>query len=449
MALSDPELERGIIGGCFGEDTSRLALLRSTIAEDHFYDEVNRRLWRSLCRIADAGRALSATEVHADCAEHREPVELGFLAEYYRDDWWAVEKYIPRLIDLAQRRRLVVRGQQLMLAASDHSMSSSEIGATAVSGIQSDLEGVNLHEPETASEIVEAAGGLDQFLASSNGVLTPWPQIDNCIAGWQPGDLALLAARPSMGKTAFALNACFYAALKGTPTVFYSFEMSRDSVLKRLICLQTSIRYQNLIRGDLNPVERRMAVDAMERVDGLPLRIVGASGRTVLAVRSHAERLAHRGRCGMIAVDYIGLIRSIGQSSEKNRTRELGEICRQLKDLATQLHIPALVLAQLNRSTEARNDKRPMMGDLRDSGELEEHADLIALLHRPGYYDRKNPEIQLVAEVIIAKQRNGDTPVIQLEFHRNNGRFIDPEQQETELPDAQLAFDNQTAQTVQ
>lgn len=449
MALSDPGLERGIIGGCFGEDTSRLALLRSMIAEDHFYDQVNRSLYRSLCRLADAGRALTPQEVHADCADHREPVELGFLAEYFRDDWWAVEKYIPRLIELTQRRRLQLRGQQIALAAADHSMSASEIGAMAVSGIQSDVEGVDLNEPETASEIVEAAGGLDKFLASSNGVLTPWPQIDGCTGGWQPGDLVLVAARPSMGKTAFALNACLYAAIRGTPTAFYSFEMSRDSVLKRLICLQTSIRYQSLTRGDLNPIERRMAVEAMQRLDNLPLRIIGASGRTVLAVRSHAERLARRGRCGMMALDYIGLVRAADTDGEQNRTRQLGDICRQLKNLATQLHIPALVLAQLNRSTESRNDKRPMMGDLRDSGELEEHADLIALLHRPGYYDRKNPDIQLVAEVIIAKQRNGDTPVIQLEFHRNNGRFSDPEEQEVPTGTGSFEFGDQGAHRVQ
>ncbi len=440
MALSDPGLERGIIGGCFGEDTSRLALLRSMITEDHFYDEVNRKLFRCLCRLADAGRALTAQEIHADCADHREPVELGFLADCFRDDWWAVEKYIPRLIEMTKRRRLQLRGQQISIAALDTSMSTSEIGAAAVQGIQSDIEGVDLNEPETASEIVEAAGGLDKFLASSNGVLTPWPQIDICTAGWQPGELALIAARPSMGKTAFALNACLYAAIRGTPTVFYSFEMGRDSVLKRLICLQTSIRYQNLTRGDLNPGERRMAVEAMERIDSLPLRIVGASGRTVLAVRSHAERLARRGKCGLIALDYIGLVRAVEGDGEQNRTRQLGDICRQLKNLATQLHIPALVLAQLNRSTESRNDKRPMMGDLRDSGELEEHADLIALLHRPG---------QLVAEVIIAKQRNGDTPVIQLEFHRNNGRFTDPEEQNVPTGNERLAFGDGSAETVQ
>jgi replicative DNA helicase len=218
--------------------------------------------------------------------------------------------------------------------------------------------------------------------------------------------------------------------------VFYSFEMSRDSILKRLVCLRTPVRYQQIIRGDLNLVERRYVTDALQWLDSIPLRIIGASGRTVLAIRSHADRLARRGKCVLIAVDYIGLIRA--SDVGENRNKQLGEICRQLKGLAVELSIPAIVLAQLSRASEARNDKRPQLSDLRDSGELEEHADLVALLHRPGYYDRKNPDIQLAAEFIVAKQRNGDTPVIQLEFHRQNGRFTDPEdhndgQRETRL----------------
>ena len=259
-----------------------------------------------------------------------------------------------------------------------------------------------------------------------------------CTGGWQPGELSLIAARPSMGKTAFALNACLHAAEKGIATVFYSFEMDRRSILLRLVCLRKPVRFQQILRGELNPVERRYVTDGLAEIDSIPLRVVGASGRTVLAVRSHAERLARRGKCGMIALDYIGLVRS--SDSMDNRNQQLGETCRQLKGLAVELGIPALVLAQLNRGTESRNDKRPMMSDLRDSGELEEHADLVALIHRPGYYDRKNPDVQLTAELIVAKQRNGDTPVIQLEFHRQSGRFEDPEETHEREDGNKLAF---------
>lgn len=422
---SDPALEKSVIGACFGEDVTRLSAARALIAEDHFYDEQNRRVWRSLCRLADAGRALTPLELYADLSANREPLELHQLVDYFQGDLWANEKYILRLMELTKRRRLLVRGHNLSMSASDESVPVEEVAATTISGIQSDIDGVAFDEPETVSEIVEAAGGLNKFLEASKGVRTQWLQFNDCTGGLQPGDLILVAARPSMGKTAFALNVCIHAAVSGVPTILYSFEMSRDSIVKRLLSMRTKIRYSDIAGGLLNPAERRCVIEANDWLSALPIRIIGASGRTAMAVRAHAERMHRRSKCGLVALDYIGLVR--GSDSAENRNKQLGEICRQLKELASQLQIPALVLAQLNRSTESRNDKRPMMGDLRDCGELEEHADLIALLHRPGYYDRKNAEIQHIAEVIIAKQRNGDTPVIQLEFEKQSGRFKDPE----------------------
>ncbi len=446
---SDPQLEKEILGGCIGEDTSKLSSARALVSEDHFTLELHRQVWASLCRLSDTGRALTMTEVQADITAHGGIVTFGQLLELDGMNWWAVDKYVPRLVELTKKRRLMLRGHQLVNAAMDPCTTSGDIAASHISNIQTDLDGIDLHEAENANDIVESIGGMDQFLAGSQGIQTPWPRVNDVTSGWQPGELAIIAARPSMGKTAFALNACVRAAVLGTPTVFYSFEMSKEAILKRLVSMKTGIIYQQIISGTLNPILRRMVIEAVSAIGQLPLSIVGASGRTVLAVRSHAERLARRGKCGLIALDYIGLVRAVEGDGEQNRTRQLGDICRQLKNLATQLHIPALVLAQLNRSTESRNDKRPMMGDLRDSGELEEHADLIALLHRPGYYDRKNPDIQLVAEVIIAKQRNGDTPVIQLEFHRNNGRFTDPEEQNVPTGNERLAFGDGSAETVQ
>jgi replicative DNA helicase len=226
-----------------------------------------------------------------------------------------------------------------------------------------------------------------------------------------------------MGKTAFALNALWHAASRGIPAVFYSFEMSKRSLLQRLIANLASIPLNELRQGDLNEGERRAAGEALECISDTPLRIVQASGKTPFAIQMHAERLREAGKLGIAAVDYIGLVKSEAAADGFNRTRELGQICRQFKDLAALLHIPLLVLSQLSRASETRPDKRPVMSDLRDSGELEEHADLIAFLHRPGYYQRDNPALDLAAEFIMAKQRNGDTPTIQLNFRREFGRF--------------------------
>ncbi|MBZ5623315.1 MAG: DnaB-like helicase C-terminal domain-containing protein [Acidobacteriia bacterium] len=274
---------------------------------------------------------------------------------------------------------------------------------------------------EDIASIVERAGGVDAFLAPRIGIATPWREFDYYTGGWQKGELALIAGRPSMGKTAFALNALYHSAVRGVPAVFYSYEMTCDSIVVRLISRMARITYKDIQRGQLSANERRAALDSLATLRELPIRIVQASGKTVLAIRCHAERLKRKGKLEIAAIDYIGLIR--GSAYHQNRNQELGDVCRQLKEMAGELDIPLLVLSQLSRATETRLDKRPNMGDLRDSGELENHADIIGFLFRPGYYDRGNESLRMVAELSIAKQRNGDTPTIPLIFRGEYGHF--------------------------
>jgi replicative DNA helicase len=224
-----------------------------------------------------------------------------------------------------------------------------------------------------------------------------------------------------MGKTALALNAVEAAAGRGVPSAFYSLEMSRDAIVKRLISLRTGITFQDIQRGELNPSERRSLAEALGHLCSIPIHIVQSAGKTALAIRCHAERLKHQGKLKFAAIDYTGLIR--GSGSYENRNLEVGDIARQLKEMAGELDIPVLLLSQLNRGPEARPDKRPVLADLRDSGELENHADLVAFLHRPGYYKRDDETLRLKAELIIAKQRNGDTPTLPLLFRRESGQF--------------------------
>jgi replicative DNA helicase len=419
---TDPQLEREILGSLFGEDSVPLLNARAVIAEDDFSLMDHRRIFQSLCRLADAGKPRTRTEVYADLQAAGSPVTLGLLVDL--DDFaWALDRLLMRLRDLSRRRKLIFHGQQLMASAADLDVTVDDAVMAVQGGIRAVCEdtGEQLN-PEDVAAIVEGAGGLQKFLEPKRGIRSPWGQLDQATGGWQHGELILIAARPSMGKTAFALNALVHCVESRRPAVFYSFEMSKESIVRRLISLKTGITYMDLIRGNLNLSERRLVSEAMGHLTELPLRIVQASGRTVLAVRIHAERLRVRGMCDLIAVDYIGLVRGAERSSD-NRNRELGQICRQLKETATGLGIPALVLSQLSRATEMRSDKKPQMSDLRDSGELEEHADVIAFLHRPGYYNREDPSLDHVAELIISKQRNGDTPVIPLEFYRQCGRF--------------------------
>ncbi len=225
-----------------------------------------------------------------------------------------------------------------------------------------------------------------------------------------------------MGKTAFALNAAYHAALMGHNAAVYSFEMSREALLTRLVSALTRITYMDIKRDELNASERRAVADALAHLEEIPLRIFYSAGKTALAVRCHAERLKAKGRLDFFVLDYIGLVRGFGDRN-MNRNQEIGEICRIFKEMAGELAVPGMVLSQLSRAPERRPDRRPVMSDLRDSGELENHADLIAFLHREGYYKRDDPTLANDAEVIVSKQRNGDVPTIHLSFCREYGRF--------------------------
>lgn len=419
----DEQLEKEILGCCMTGDPGWFVTTRATLSPEDFHLMDHQRIFRSLCRLFDAGGALDRTTVYSDLRARSEPITLGYLIDLEAPTY-VLDKHVIRAKDLSRRRFLVLRGHQLALDAADVTLPLDDLASRAHASIREIFGGPQLGG-EDVSGIVDELGGVEIMLRPKIGIYSPWPQFNRVTGGWQRGDLALIAARPSMGKTAFALNAVHYAAEKGIPSVLYSYEMNRESLLMRLVSLRTGISYRDIASGELTFMDRQAVREALAALCEMPIRLVGASGKTALSIRVHAERLKHQGKCELLAVDYIGLIR--GADREQNRNRELGNVCRQLKEIATQLEIPALVLAQLNRDTEKRPDKRPMMSDLRDSGELEEHADVVALLHRPGYYNREDPSLRRVAEVIVGKQRNGDTPIIPLEFERESGRFSAPE----------------------
>lgn len=423
----DEQLEKEILGCCFTEDPSMLMAVRSVLAIEDFSSQLHQRIFRSLCRLVDAGSAANWSAVASDMQARSEAVTLAFLVDMEAPTY-VLEKSLVRAKDLARRRALILRTYQLFHEAGDLTIRLDDLAARAHSAIRGIYGGAETDGAEDISAIIEAAGGIGRFLEPTLGVASQWPMLDNVTGGWQRNDLILIGARPSMGKTAFALDALRYAASKGVPSVFYSYEMSRESIVIRLVSRLTGIPFIDIRRGDLNASERRAVKESVGTLGTLPLKIIGASGKSALAIRVHAERLKHKGLCDIAVVDYIGLIPSIGDH-RSNRNQELGETCRQLKQMASDLGIPLLVLSQLSRAPEGRPDKRPIMSDLRDSGELESHADLISFLHRPGYYNRTDPTLVRVAELIIAKQRNGATPIIPLEFHGHCGRFDSAEEE--------------------
>ena len=256
------------------------------------------------------------------------------------------------------------------------------------------------------------------------GVPTGFYDLDRMTAGLQPGDLVVLAARPSMGKTAFAVNIAEHVALnEGLPVAVFSMEMGAAQLAVRIVGSIGRIHQGHLRTGKLTDEEWPRLTEAIERLRTVSLHIDETPGLTPSELRANARRLSRQcGKLGLIVVDYLQLMSGSGKSDSENRATELGEISRGLKMLAKELQCPVIALSQLNRSVEQRTDKRPMMSDLRESGAIEQDADIIMFIYRDEYYNKDSKEPG-VAEIIIGKQRNGPTGTVKLTFLNALTRF--------------------------
>ncbi|MFT4191142.1 MAG: replicative DNA helicase, partial [Comamonas sp.] len=256
------------------------------------------------------------------------------------------------------------------------------------------------------------------------GVPTGFYDFDRMTSGMQAGDLIVLAARPSMGKTSLAINIAENVALnEGLPVAVFSMEMGAAQLAVRIVGSIGRVDQGHLRTGKLTDDEWPRLTEAIEKLRNVSMHIDETPGLTPSELRANARRLARQcGKLGLIVVDYLQLMSGSGGSSGDNRATELGEISRGLKMLAKELQCPVIALSQLNRSVEQRTDKRPMMSDLRESGAIEQDADVIMFIYRDDYYNKDSKEPG-VAEVIIGKQRNGPTGTVKLAFLKPLTKF--------------------------
>jgi replicative DNA helicase len=250
------------------------------------------------------------------------------------------------------------------------------------------------------------------------GLTAGFADIDEMTTGFQPGNFIILAARPGMGKTSFALNMAVAAAREDTaPVAFFSLEMSNDELVQRLICAEAEISMHDMRRGNIKPHHWEKISDAMGVLNELPIYLDDSGGLSVSEIRSRCRRMKSGHGLSAVFIDYLQLVHPSVLSKGVNRNEELSNICRTLKTTAKDLEVPIIALAQLNRGVEARTDKRPLLSDLRDSGSLEQEADMVAFLFREGYYHNEVAEPDLT-EFIIAKHHNGPTGMVKLRFQR-------------------------------
>ena len=258
------------------------------------------------------------------------------------------------------------------------------------------------------------------------GVSTYYYELDKYLFGLQNGQLIIIAGRPGMGKTAFALNIAENIAInKQLPVAIFSLEMTEKQLVTRLISSKSGICANDIMRGTINYTESNRLQETLEILKDAPINIIESSGINALDVRSKARRFKNKmGNLSLIVIDYVQIMSSVTNNRNYNNAQEIAEISRSLKSLALELNVPIILLSQLNREVENRQDKRPNIADLRASGALEQDADVILLLYRDNYYNSNN--YSNIAEINIAKNRNGSTGVIELEFNAKCTRFDNP-----------------------
>lgn len=263
------------------------------------------------------------------------------------------------------------------------------------------------------------------------GVTTGYYDLDAITSGLHKSDLIILAARPSMGKTAFALNLAQNVALKGKKGVaIFSLEMPKQQLVKRMLCAEAEVDSQRITSGHMQPKDWDKLIEAMTRLSDAKIYIDDASGVTATDIKAKCRRLMMEEKeLGLIVIDYLQLMEGGGNTSDRNQ--QISAISRSLKGLARELDVPIIALSQLSRGVEQRPDKRPMMSDLRDSGAIEQDADIIIFIYRDEYYNRDDVNNKGKAEIIIAKHRNGPVGTVELLYQNNITKFKNKTQTQT------------------
>ncbi|MCY0881364.1 MAG: replicative DNA helicase, partial [Firmicutes bacterium] len=395
---------------------------------EDFYQEPHRRIFEAAATLFNQGKPVDVVMV-GDALKSAGFLEavggLPYLMEIAASVPTAahVEYYANIVKETAMLRRLIAVATNLVTDAYGGDLSARELLDKAQHALFSLTQSGHRNFVILQEVLEEAFARLETLYEQKGkivGVPTGFVDLDRMTAGLQKSDLIIVAARPSMGKTMFCLNLARHVALhQNTCVGIFSLEMSKEQLAFRLLSAEAEISAQRLRTGDLNPEMWGGLSMAIGRLGEAPIYIDDSPGISVLEIRAKARQLKVQHNVGLIIVDYMQLMQ--GRRSE-NRQQEMSDISRSLKALAREIEVPVVALSQLSRAVESRTDKRPMLSDLRESGAIEQDADLVAFLYREDYYTRQadNPDM---TELIIAKQRNGPTGTVNLLFNRDIGKF--------------------------
>jgi replicative DNA helicase len=429
------EAESSVLGGLL-LDNGAWDRVGDLLVDGDFYRYEHRQVYAAIGALVNASRPADVITVYEHLQALGKAEEIGGLG--YLN---ALAQYVPSASNIRRyaeivRERSILR--KLVSASDEIATNAFNTQGRAVAQILDEAEQKIFNIGEEGSRMKQGFQAMPQLVVDLldrvqemadnqndiTGVPTGFFDFDRMTSGLQPGDLIVLAARPSMGKTALAINIAEHVALnEGLPVAVFSMEMGASQLAVRIVGSIGRIDQGHLRTGKLSDDEWPRLTEAIERLRNVSLHIDETPGLTPSELRANARRLARQcGKLGLIVVDYLQLMSGSNSSGGDNRATEIGEISRGLKMLAKELQCPVIALSQLNRSVEQRTDKRPMMSDLRESGAIEQDADVIMFIYRDDYYNKESKEPG-VAEVIIGKQRNGPTGTVKLAFLKPLTKF--------------------------
>lgn len=401
------------------------------LVPDDFSLSSHSRIYKAMVDMMERGDAIELTTVVAELTKRREldsiggPAYLASLTEGIPRDF-SIEAYVQIVKDKSLLRQLF----SIFQDASNRTCDQSEDAITVLSDIEARLAEVSQTAVTggfvTVGEIMAEQKSVDEFLSGGQqvGTIATGFAVDRLTNYFKPEELIIVAARPSMGKTAWALNIASNNAIRYRKNVgILTLEMSREALLRRMVQSESRIPKQRFVTNSLGAEERRAANHALESLMDSGLFIDDKPFTTMQEIRAKSRRLKQAHNLDLLIIDYLGLIEPPARS--ENRTQEVSAMSRGLKGLAKELGIPVMALAQLNRKCEERSDKRPMLADLRDSGSIEQDADVVAFIYREEVYSPENTEVRGMAEINLAKNRDGAIGKTDLRYFGAITRFED------------------------
>ncbi|MEN2994428.1 MAG: replicative DNA helicase [Thermodesulfovibrio sp.] len=427
------EAEQAVLGAIILEGESITKAIEILSPED-FYSERHRKIYQAMLELFDKNEPIdiiTLTEHLRDKGELEEAGGVGYLSSLATVVPTAANiRYHAKLVrEKALLRALVRACTEVITKVYEEPEDAEEMidyAERLIFEISEKRTNTSFYQmKDVIKQTFKIIENMYERKSVITGISSGFKDLDELTAGFQPGDLIIIGGRPGMGKTAFSLNIAQHVGIElGEPVAFFSLEMSKEQVAMRLLSSLAMVKFSALRKGFISKKDWERITDAAVKLSEAPIYIDDSSQMSVLEIRAKARRLKmEKGRLGLIIIDYLQLMKSRGNYDI--REQEIADISRSLKAMAKELKVPVIALSQLNRSVEKTSDRRPTLANLRESGAIEQDADVIIFLYRDEVYNKKNPANKGKAEVIVAKQRNGPTDVVYLTFLNDYTRFLD------------------------